>query len=67
MSFTEKALGTKEAKEAIGEGIVTWLFTGNADKGVDAMVIAGEKNGSLPTVKFAFVLDVLKKISDEIK
>lgn len=67
MSFTETALGTKEAKEAIGEGIVTWLFTGNADRGVDAMLKAGEKNGALNTVKFGFVLDVLKGISEELR
>lgn len=66
-SFTETALRTKEAKEAIGEGILTWLSTGNLDKGIDAMFKAGENNGSLTTVKFGFVLDVLKKISDGLR
>jgi hypothetical protein len=67
MSFTENALRTKASKEAIGEGIVTWLFSGNLDKGVDAMIKTGEKNGALNTVKFGFVLDVLKAISDEFR
>ena len=66
MSFTETALRTKASKEAVGEGIVTWLFTGNLDMGINAMVKAGEKNGALATVKLGFILDILKGISDAL-
>lgn len=67
MSFASDALQTKEAKEAIGEGVITWLETGNLSMGIDAMRKKGEKNGALPAVKLGIVLDVLKKMDDSLK
>lgn len=62
MSFTESALRTKEAKEAIGEGILALFSTGNLGRGIDAMFKAGERNGSLNKVRVGFILDILKNI-----
>lgn len=67
MSYTEKALRGKEAKEAIGEGVLAWITTGNLNNGIDAMLKTGKKNGSYNTVKTGIVLDVLKKISDNLR
>ncbi len=64
MSFTEAAIKTKEAKEAIGEGVLTLFKTNNLDSAVDAMVAKGKQNGALLTVKTGFVLDVLKALSE---
>lgn len=66
MSFTEKVLQTKQAKEAIGEGVITWLFTGNLDNGIKSLIRKGNQNGTITAFKFAFVLDVLKAISDDL-
>ena len=62
MSYFELALQTKEAKEAIGTGVTTWLFTGNLNSGIDAMFKTGEKNGSLFAVRLGFLVDIVKKI-----
>lgn len=67
MSLTEKVLETKQAKEAIYEGALTWLFTGNFQRGWDAMIARGKKNGSYLGVKIAFVLDVIKALGDNSK
>jgi hypothetical protein len=55
-------LQTKEAKEAIGTGFLTMLQTGSLDKGIDAMLATGEKNGSLPVAKLAFFLDLINSV-----
>ncbi|GEM_PF-3161068 len=65
-SFTETALNSKEAKEAIGEGIVVLLQTGDFNKGWDAMMAAGQRNGSLAAVQLAISIDLLKAIAEII-
>ena len=62
MSYTGSILQTKEAKEAIGTGFLAMLQTGSLDKGIDAMLATGEKNGSLTAVKLAFVLDLINGV-----
>ena len=62
MSYLGSILQTKEAKEAIGTGFLTMLQTGSLDKGVDAMLATGKKNGSLPVAKLAFVLDLISGV-----
>ncbi len=67
MNFTEKVLQTKQAKEAIGGGIITWLFTGNLDNGINALIGKGNQNGTITAIKFASVLDILKAISNDLR
>jgi len=62
LSLTEEILKTKQAKEAIFEGFVTWIFTGNFQTGWDVMIARGNKNGAYPAVKFAALIDVLRAI-----
>jgi len=59
MSFLEKVLQTKEAKEALGEGLIELFKTGNADEALGKTFEKGQKNGSLPAAKLAFILDAL--------
>ena len=59
LSFLEKVLQTKEAKEALGEGILALFKTGNADQAIDKTLERGKKNGSLPAAKLSFILDAL--------
>lgn len=65
MSFVEAAL-SKQAKEAIGEGLITAIETWNLQKGIDAMFLAGERNGAVPMVKIGLVLDILNEIAEAI-
>lgn len=58
MSFLRWLLDTTEAKEAIGAGVVQLIVTGNLDRGIDAMIEKGNKNGSWPAAKLAFILDL---------
>jgi len=60
---TESILETEQAKEAIGEGIATWILTGDVQSGWDAMIKKGKQNGSYLTMKFAIILDVVKSIN----
>ena len=64
MTFTESVLKTKQAKEAMMEGVLTWLFTGNLQQGWNAMIVRGKKNGSYIAVKIAIVLDTVKALGD---
>ncbi len=59
MSLLEKVLQSSESKEAIGEGLVELIRTGDLDNAVDAMLDHGDENGALPAAKLAFVLDIL--------
>ena len=59
MSFLEKVLQTKEAKEAIGEGVIELLKTGNADDALDKTLDRGQKYGSLTASTLAFIIDAL--------
>ncbi len=59
MSLLEKVLQSSESKEAIGEGFVELLRTGDLDDAVDAMLDRGDENGALSAAKLALVLDVL--------
>jgi len=63
MSYTELVLNTKPVKEAIVEGILTFLFTGDLQKGWDAMILRGKENLSYPTLKLAIFIDVLKALT----
>ncbi len=59
MSLLEKVLQSSESKEAIGEGLVELIRTGDLDNAVDSMLDRGDENGALPAAKLAFVLDIL--------
>ena len=63
MSYTELVLNSKPAKEAIAEGILTFLFTNDLQKGWDAMILQGKKNLSYSTLKFAILIDVIKAVT----
>lgn len=63
MSYTELILKTNQAKEAMVEGIIAFLLTGDLHKGWDAMILCGKKNLSYPAVKVAILLDILKVLS----
>lgn len=58
MNYLENVLTTKEAKEAIGEGILELLRTGKFDHAIDSMLNRGEENGSLFAAKLAFLFDL---------
>ena len=57
MSNFRDVLETKEAKEAIGEGFMKLVESGNLEEGIDAMLNRGSKNGSLAKAKIAVILD----------
>ena len=59
MSYFRTVLETKEAREAIGEGLITLVDTGNLDKGITVMIARGNKNGSFPAAILALILDAL--------
>lgn len=59
MSNLENVLKTKEAKEAVGEGLVRLIETGDLDRGIEAMFERGTKNGSWPVAQLAIILDFL--------
>lgn len=61
-TITESVLKTKQAKEAIVEGIVTMILTGNTQLGWNAMIQKGKQNGSYFAVKLAMFLDIVKAI-----
>ena len=63
MSYTELVLNSRPAKEAIVEGILTFLFTSDLQKGWDAMILKGKKNSSYSTLKFAILIDVIKAVT----
>ena len=58
--FLEKILETKEAKEAIGTGVVELIMFGNLNRAIDSTIKKGNQNGSLPVAKLAFVLDLIR-------
>jgi len=63
MSYTELVLNSRPAKEAIVEGILTFLFTSDLQKGWNAMILQGKKNFSYPTLKLAILVDVIKAVT----
>ena len=58
--YLQEVLKTKEAKIAIIAGIVKLIQTKDLDKGIDAMIEQGNRNGSWPIAKLAFVFDLLR-------
>jgi len=62
MSFTNGVLRTRQAKEAIGEGVSVFLRTGNLDRGFDAMIQYGKRNGAYTAFRLALVLDFLDQL-----
>ena len=63
MSYTELVLNSRPAKEAIAKGILTFLFTGNLQKGYDEMILQGKKNVSYSTLKLAIFIDIIKAVT----
>ena len=63
MSNTEIVLQSKQAKAAILEGLVTWITSGDFQKGWNAMIMQGKKNLAYPALKIAIVLDILNGLS----
>jgi len=59
MSLLRNVLETQEAKEAIGEGFLRLVETGNLEKGISAMLERGNDNGSTAAAIMAFILDSL--------
>jgi hypothetical protein len=60
MSLLKTVLETKEAKEAIGEGLLRLIETGNLEKGISAMLERGNNNGSTAAAIIAFIIDALE-------
>jgi len=58
MSYLQKVLQTKEAKEAIGEGVINLAETGNLEAGIKSMLQKGNQNGSTFSALIAIILDV---------
>jgi len=67
MSFTEEVLQTRQAKEAIIEGLLTWFTTGSFQRGWNTMIVCGNQNFAYPAFKIAVVLDFLKGLFDDSK
>lgn len=67
MSFTEQALRSKKAKEAIGAGVIDLISTGNLQQGFDKMMDVGKKNGSANLVVTGLLLDLLTEIQQDWK
>ena len=65
VTCTESVLRTQQAKDAIFEGIVTSILTGDLQKGWDVMIARGKENGSYLAVKIAFVIDFVKALVDD--
>ena len=63
MSSSEKALNTPQAYQAIGKGVVTLIFKKDLNIAVDAMLVEAKKNGSLPAVQAAVVVDAIEAIA----
>jgi len=63
MSYTELVLKSRPAKEAIVEGILKFLATGDLQKGWDVMILRGKENFSYPTLKLAILIDVIKAVT----
>ena len=59
MSLLRNVLETKEAKEAIGEGLLRLIETGKLENGISAMLERGNGNGSTAAAIMAFILDTL--------
>jgi len=59
VTCTESVLRTQPAKDAILEGIFTLIFTGDLQKGWDAMIARGKQNGSYLGIKIAVIFDFL--------
>ena len=62
MSYTELVLKTKQAKEAMGEGFITLLLTGDFNTAWKAMVTKGNENFSYPALKLALIFDFVRAI-----
>jgi len=60
MSLIELVLQTKQAKKAIGRGVITLIFSGDVNKAWNEMINEGRKNGAYPALKVAIVFDFLK-------
>ena len=58
MGYLPMVLKTREAKEALGEGLLTLFETGKLDDSINAMISKGKKNGSWAAAKIAFILDL---------
>jgi len=58
MSYFQRVLQTKQAKEAIGQGVISLAETGSFEAGVDAMITKGNQNGSAFAALIAIILDV---------
>ena len=67
MSYTEKVLKTKQAKEAIAECFIAWLSTGDFQKGWNKMIAHGKKNGTYLTLKIAVLFDFLNALGGNAK
>ena len=65
MSYTGSVIRTRQAKEAIIEGLYTWVSTGDLQLGWDTMIAHGKRNGAYVAVKIAFVLDFLKALGSK--
>ena len=62
MLLVEKVLRTKQAKEAIGEGVQVSLSTGDINRGINAMIQCGKRNGAYAAFKIAAVLDFVNSL-----
>lgn len=60
MSYFKAVMQTKEAKEAVGEGLLRLIETKDLDKGIDAMLKRGNHNGSASAVLVALILDAVE-------
>ncbi len=67
MSFTEQALRSKKAREAIGAGVVDLISSGDLQQGIDKMLDVGKKNGSAGVVAAGLLLDLLTEIQQDWK
>lgn len=62
VSFTDRILRTRQAREAMGEGVSVFLTTGDLGRGFDAMIRYGKRNGAYGAFKFAVLLDIIASL-----
>lgn len=65
ITYTESALCSQQAQEAMGEGLATWIITGDVQQGWNAMIRKGKQNGSYLGVKIAIFVDFLIALSSK--
>jgi hypothetical protein len=63
MSYLMAALQTKEARDALYNGLETLFSTCNLTRALNVALISAQANGALPMARLGLLLDVLRAIT----